>query len=127
LGGGLHDWILRAFAALAILVAGTSVGHGAGAMAVGACAAYGYAFDFTDLRQAESAALTKCSGQSCKLVLALKRSCAAFAIDGRNVCGPHGYASARRLGQAENVALQNCYKYGGKDCVIRAFICDAKG
>jgi hypothetical protein len=34
---------------------------------------------------------------------------------------------APRLGQAENIALQYCYKYGGRDCVIRAFACDAKG
>ena len=29
--------------------------------------------------------------------------------------------------EAENVALKSCYKYGGKDCVIRAFACDVKG
>jgi len=57
----------------------------------------------------------------------LKRSCAAFAIDGHKPCGPHGYASARRLDEAENVALKSCYQYGGKDCVIRAFACDTKG
>jgi hypothetical protein len=57
----------------------------------------------------------------------LKRSCAAFAIDGHQPCGPHGFASARRLGEAENVALKSCYQYGGKDCVIRAFACDVKG
>lgn len=119
--------LLRVFAALVLVVAGATVGHGAGAMAVGSCAAYGYGFDFADLGQAESAALTKCSGQNCKVVLILKHSCAAFAIDGRNACGPHGFASARRLAQAENVALQHCYRYGGKDCVIRAFACDAKG
>jgi hypothetical protein len=117
----------RAFAALAMLVAGTTIGQAAGAMAVGSCAAYGYAFDYVDLGVAQTTALGRCSGQSCKLVLALKHSCAAFAIDGRNACGPHGFASARRLGQAQNVALQKCYKYGGKDCVIRAWACDAKG
>ena len=73
------------------------------------------------------AALKKCSGPQCKIVLALKRSCAAFAIDGRKPCGAHGYASAKRLGQAENVALKQCYQFGGKDCVIRAWACDAKG
>ena len=79
---------------------GSSPGKAAGAMAVGACAAYGYAFDFTDMTGAEAAALQKCSGPQCKVVLALKKSCAAFAIDGRKPCGPHGYASAQRLGQA---------------------------
>lgn len=122
------DLLLAAVAALiAVSVTGSSTGRAAGAMAVGACAAYGYAFDFSDPAQAETAALAKCSGPQCRVVLALKRSCAAFAIDGRKPCGPHGYASARRLGQAQNVALQQCYKFGGKDCVIRAWACDVKG
>jgi hypothetical protein len=51
----------------------------------------------------------------------------AIAIDGKNVCGPHGYAVAARLGEAQNTALRQCYQYGGKDCVIRAWACDAKG
>ena len=42
-------------------------------------------------------------------------------------CGPNGYANASRLGVAQNTALKHCYKYGGKDCVIRAWICDGKG
>ena len=37
------------------------------------------------------------------------------------------YAVARRLGQAQNTALRQCYEYGGKECVIRAWACDAKG
>ena len=57
----------------------------------------------------------------------MKRSCAAFAIDGHNACGPFGYAAAPRLGLAQNTALKQCYRFGGKDCVIRAWVCDAKG
>ena len=55
------------------------------------------------------------------------KGCVAFAVDGRKPCGPNGYANATRLGAAQNTALKHCYKYGGKDCVIRAFVCDAKG
>jgi hypothetical protein len=121
---------LRA-AAAAMLVSmsmfAATPGQSAGAFAVGACAAYGYAFDYVDAGQAETAALAKCAGKQCRVVLSLKRNCAALAIDGRNACGAHGFASAKRLAQAQNVALQHCYKYGGKDCVIRAFACDAKG
>jgi hypothetical protein len=100
--------LLRAFccgaACIGIWLGGVGGAQAAGAMAVGAC-----------------------SGTQCKVVMMLKRSCAALAIDGHKPCGPHGYASARGLGQAENVALQSCYKYGGKDCVIRAWACDVKG
>jgi hypothetical protein len=46
---------------------------------------------------------------------------------GHNACGAHGYAVATRLGHAQNQALRQCYQFGGKDCVIRAWACDAKG
>ena len=104
-----------------------SVGQAAGAIAVGACAAYGYAVDYGLTDQARSAALAKCRGGRCKVVGVMQHACGAVAIDGHNACGPHGYAVARRLGQAENLALEYCYKFGGRDCVIRAFACDAKG
>jgi len=112
---------------IAICTAGVPTGHAAGAMALGACAAYGYAFDFRSADAARAAAHAKCAGADCKVVVTLKRNCAAFAIDGHRPCGPNGFASALQLGEAENVALQSCYKYGGKDCVIRAFACDVKG
>jgi hypothetical protein len=124
----------RALRALACATFGISIiglsvpaGHAAGAMAIGRCAAYGYAADFTNAEAARAAAQGKCVGRDCKVVMVLKRSCAAFAIDGHRPCGPHGYASARKLDEAENVALKSCYQYGGKDCVIRAFACDVKG
>lgn len=101
--------------------------RGAGALAVGACGAYGYAIDFADARQASAAALKRCQGKDCHVVVNMKRSCAAFAIDAGNACGPHGYAGAKALARAQNIALQHCYKYGGKNCVIRAFVCDGKG
>jgi hypothetical protein len=118
-----------ACAILGISLVGMSAssGQAAGAMAVGQCAAYGYAADFAKADAARAAAQGKCIGRDCKVVMTLKRSCAAFAIDGHRPCGPHGFASARRLGEAENVALKSCYQYGGKDCVIRAFACDVKG
>jgi uncharacterized protein DUF4189 len=119
--------LASAAVAAGIWAAGIGDGQAAGAMAIGACAAYGYALDFGDADAARLAAQHKCAGAGCKVVMLLKRSCAAFAIDGHRPCGPHGYASARQLGQAENVALSSCYRYGGKDCVIRAFACDIKG
>jgi hypothetical protein len=123
--------ISRALACMAagicVWAASAAPGEAAGAMAVGACAAYGYAFDYRSAEAARTAAEGKCTGAGCKVVLMLRHSCGAFAIDGHRPCGPHGYASARRLGEAENTALKSCYKFGGKDCVIRAFACDVKG
>lgn len=112
-------------AAASLLIGSIGVTQAAGALAVGACGAYGFAYDFAKEAAASRAALGKCTG-GCKLV-PVKRACGAIAIDGKNVCGPHGYAVAARLGEAQNAALRQCYGHGGKDCVIRAWTCDAKG
>ncbi len=98
----------------------------AGALAIGACGAYGFAYDFRAEQAARNAALRNCQGD-CQVVTAVRRNCAAFAIDGKNACGSYGYAAAARLGLAQNHALRQCYLNGGKDCMIRAFVCDAKG
>jgi hypothetical protein len=125
----MHDYFrgtVCAAAAAGWLLAGISAPMAAGALAIGACAAYGYAIDYPTVAAARAAALEKCDG-TCKRVVTTKKGCVAFAIDGRKPCGPHGYASAPRLGAAQNTALKQCYKFGGKDCVIRAWICDGKG
>ncbi|HZS63947.1 MAG TPA: DUF4189 domain-containing protein [Xanthobacteraceae bacterium] len=111
-------------AAAALLCAGISAAQAAGAFAIGACGAYGFAYDYQQAEAAKNAAQEKCSG-SCEVV-PVHKACAAFAIDGTNACGAYGYATRPRLGAAQNTALQQCYQFGGRECVIRAWICDAK-
>ena len=57
----------------------------------------------------------------------MKRACAALSVDMANPCGAHGYAVAPRISAAQNSAMRNCYKFGGKECVIRTWACDARG
>jgi hypothetical protein len=99
----------------------------AGAFAVGKCGAYGYAYDYRTAGEALVAAQAKCTGSNCTVVAAMQRDCAAFAIDARRPCGANGWATAPQLGGAQNAALRECYRHGGKTCVIRSFVCDAKG
>lgn len=117
---------MRLVVVAALLCAGAASAQAAGAIAIGTCGTYGYAYDHKTLAQAQTAALQKCADRSCRLVATMRRGCAAFAIDAKNLCGPHGYAVASRLARAQNTALQQCYGHGGKTCVIRAFACDAK-
>jgi|ERR1700704_597108 uncharacterized protein DUF4189 len=117
--------VYGAVAAASLSIGAVDLAHAAGALAVGSCGAYGFAYDYTKEAAASQAALGKCAG-GCKVV-PVRRACGAIAIDGKNACGAHGYAVARRLGEAQNGALRQCYEYGGKDCVIRAWACDAKG
>jgi hypothetical protein len=97
----------------------------AGAFAIGQCGAYGQAYDFAAVAAARAAALKQCNGE-CKAVT-MKRACAAFAIDASNPCGAHGYAVRPRISSSLNEATRKCYEFGGKECVIRAWACDAKG
>jgi hypothetical protein len=113
--------------ALVLVVCGAAASHAAGALATGQCGAYGFAFDDGSVKSAEHRAISECRGKGCVVRATVRRACAAFAIDGANVCGPHGWATARTLGRAQNAASKHCYQFGGRNCVIRAWMCDAKG
>lgn len=97
----------------------------AGALAIGKCGAYGQAFDYPAEQAARAAALKQCKGD-CSAVT-MKRACAALSLDMTKPCGAHGYAVAPRISSALNEAMKKCYAFGGKECVIRAWACDAKG
>jgi Domain of unknown function (DUF4189) len=97
----------------------------AGAFAIGKCGAYGQAFDYAGEAGARAAALKQCKGEC--IAVTMKRACAALAVDMTNPCGPHGYAVKPRISSSLNAATRKCYEFGGKECVIRAWACDAKG
>lgn len=117
--------LFLATATLMLVAANTA--RAAGALAIGSCGAFGEAFDFQSIEQASQSALSKCQGESCRIVTIAKRGCAAFAVDFANPCGAHGWGKGPRLGGSQNAALEACYRDGGKECVIRTFFCDAKG
>ena len=122
---GIFARLVTAAAVVAIIVASVAPAGAAGALAVGKCGAYGHAFDFKDARAAMDAAQKQCMGD-CKAI-PMKRACAAFAVDMANPCGAHGFAVAPRISTVLNAATKNCYKFGGKECVIRTWACDVRG
>jgi Domain of unknown function (DUF4189) len=97
----------------------------AGAFAIGQCGAYGQAFDYAAEDTARAAARKQCKGD-CTTVT-MKRACAALSIDMANPCGAHGYAVKPHISNSLNEATRKCYEFGGKQCVIRAWACDARG
>lgn len=117
----------RGMAAACLFIVMLSAAHAAGAMAVGACGAYGYGFDFHKAADARVAAMSKCTGSSCKVVGEMHKGCAAMAVDAKNPCGSFGWAINSHLGKAENISVRRCYDFGGHECVIRAWACDEKG
>ena len=98
----------------------------AGAFAMGKCGAYGQAYDFAGEADALAAARKQCKGD-CGTTVTMKRACAAFSVDMTNPCGAHGYAVNSRISSSLNEATRKCYEFGGKECVIRAWACDARG
>src|SRR3954447_7449208 len=114
------------FAALAILVSLSIQTQAAGALATGGCGAFGYAFDDYSPEAAALRARAQCKGQECKVVTSFRRACAAYAVDAGNACGANGWAQGATLGRAQNVASAACHKWGGRNCMIRAWVCDAK-
>jgi hypothetical protein len=117
--------LLLATAAMMIVV--VSNARAAGALAVGRCGAFGESFDFRSADAAREIALSRCTGQTCRVVASVRRGCAALAVDFVNPCASHGWGKGSELGHAQNAALKSCYRTGGKECVIRTFFCDAKG
>ena len=116
------------FFVLTVAVAGAryiTEAHAAGAFAVGKCGAYGQAYDYGAESAARVAATKQCKGE-CTTVT-MKRACAAMAVDLANPCGAYGYAVKPKISASLNAATRECSRYGGKECVIRAWVCDAKG
>ena len=111
----------------AFLTSAIGAADAAGALAVGACGAYGYGSDYTTETSARTAAMRKCSSGKCRIVGTLHRACAAMSVDAKNPCGSFGWAIDSHLGKAENISMRRCVEYGGHDCVIRAWACDEKG
>ena len=114
--------------ALTLAIAGARLATqswAAGAFAMGKCGAFGQAYDYAGESQARAAAQKQCKGE-CTTVT-MKRACAAFSVDMTNPCGAHGYAVRPRISNSLNEATRECYRFGGKECVIRAWACDAKG
>ncbi|HXI08505.1 MAG: DUF4189 domain-containing protein [Bradyrhizobium sp.] len=48
----------------------------------------------------------------------------AFAV---GKCGAHGYAVKPKISSSLNAATRKCHEFGGKECVIRDWACDASG
>jgi hypothetical protein len=122
--GTTHRRAILILAAI-IVFAAPAPSLAAGAFAIGKCGAYGEAYDYPAATAARMAALKQCKGEC--TALTMHRACAALAIDLKNPCGAHGYAVEPRISSSLNEATRKCYEFGGKECVIRAWACDAKG
>jgi hypothetical protein len=123
----LRQGFAAAAVSFGLLAAVIGAADAAGALAVGACGAYGYGFDYSQESDARVAAMRKCADGKCRVVGTLHRACAAMAVDAKNPCGSFGWAIDSHLGKAENISMRRCVEFGGHECVVRAWACDEKG
>jgi hypothetical protein len=82
---------------------------------------YGWSHGWNDLSKAKKVALDNCSehGSACKLWVWYENSCGALAADGKIVTW--GTASAKQ--SANQRALAECARAGGKKCAIQVSQC----
>ena len=118
--------LLLATATLMLVAVNTA--RAAGALAIGACGAFGEAYDFRTVDEAR----TERAGEMPRRHLPggdrrqarLRRLRGRFHQSLRRPWLGQGTAARPR---ARTKRLRSCYKDGGKECVIRTFFCDAKG
>ena len=119
--------MLRAVVAVAALAAASPVARAAGALVIGNCGATGYAHNYDDVEEAKRRAMDECikhRGKNCKQAATLYGNCAAFATDTRRTCGAWGWATRATQDEAEDVAIEQCRKAGGRACRVRVQFCD---
>ena len=83
----------------------------------------GLSYNYSGRRSAEERAFEEC-GRGCRIVTIFRRTCAAVATGER---GAYGWATNEHLRRAEERALDNCAREGGRRCRIATRGCDERG
>jgi len=115
-----------AAAASALLLFATSVAQADGALALGACSAWGWSSSETS-RGAGQKAIADCArhdAQDCKVVATTHEGCMAVATDQSVSCGRYYWASEATRPEAEAGSLGQCRSGEGKNCTLVASKCD---
>ena len=82
---------------------------------------YGYSYGFNDVKDAKAEAMRRCSkqGASCELEAWFENECGAVAADGKIVTWGTAYLKEG----AQQRAMLECKKIGGKNCAVEAWVC----
>ena len=81
----------------------------------------GYSYEWNDVNDAKKTALDRCSktGKACKLWIWYENECGAIAADGNIVT----WGTAFLRENAQQRAMLECTKVGGKNCAIQIWSC----
>ncbi len=86
--------------------------------------AYGLSYDQPNARAADAWALKEC-GQGCRVVKNFINGCGAYAADQAPGGTAYGWGTASTEGEAKSIALDNCRRYGGTECIVRVWSCNS--
>jgi len=103
----IYTPVVRALVAASLLLAtatlmlvAVNTARAAGALAIGACGAFGEGYDFRIVEETRQSALSNCAGDTCRVVMTARHGCAAFAVDFANPCGAHGWCKRPQFGRS---------------------------
>jgi len=88
--------------------------------------AAGWSYQQSDQTSANNVAMRNCvkqGGAKCELVTSFSKTCASLAADGEII----GWSSASSKDAAQQQAMAQCAKYGGKNCAVQAWVCSGAG
>ena len=83
---------------------------------------WGWAINYPTAQQAEQRALAEC-GNNCHVVMRFSDQCGAFAADQEPGSTIYGWAKDNSSVAAQNRALSECRRRGGKSCRVRVWGC----
>jgi hypothetical protein len=112
--------------AVGVLVTVVSAASAFGAIAMSECGRWGYSYGYGNKSDAWARAIRECGQRDCKIAVSVNNACGAVAMDSTKRCGPKGFGAAATRAQAERIALDYCGRYGGRNCTLRAWVCDGR-
>jgi len=114
---------LAASLAGAVVAGQPATAHGALAIDSNHGSRWGTSWEQLDEEAAIRRALSECGG-GCHVVVVFHNICAAYAADQRNGSSRSGWSSGTSRTAAEQSALADCRKNGGRSCAIRVWGCE---
>ena len=112
---------------VAALLGATASAHAAGALAIDRNhgAGYGFSYDYAQMADAERRALNEC-GPNCRVVLRFQTGCGAYAADQARGSRIYGWGTSPSRDGAQNRALDECGRAGGRQCIVRVWGCNSR-
>jgi hypothetical protein len=110
--------------AITLAFSAGAAGYGALAIDDNQGSRHGFSYDYPTAYAAQERALQEC-GAGCTIVNTFETGCAAYAADQAPGSTVYGWGTSTTRADAERIAMDFCWQYGGTQCLIRVWGCHA--